>query len=408
MKTGKRIFKKIKQGWGSDSENQLYSPLVQVQQTATETPRGIENEKLNSNGIDARKNKETRSTLPAWQIRKKKASMPRPKSTGYLKDFNILSAEDDVGDDADTAYDDYVLSRQAAVGMDLAKRNGYTMNDGIGENNKSGYNDRKDIKDGTKVFQGIVYGKTKCHTVGEVNQTNGRHGGAEFCNDFEEKFKSGLSKPHQRRDNVVLIKDVGDRAAYWQNRDDESKKPNIRSTSSDVERNWKTPRQIRQMRDQVDPNEMTQYIYDSGVANRAAMWQKLEDDHFDKMVINPDKEWKGPKVRVVLPTDHPEYGRPPKGSKTEKRGIKAHKHVVKEIGELCLMIAENGELQDDGTVTITFRKLFQTYVAISNKVVGILIRARKRGLLHFNGEMLYQRQDEEEVIRLFNVPDLLE
>lgn len=44
------------------------------------------------------KNKETRSTLPAWQIRKKKASMPRPKSTGYLKDFNILSAEDDVGD----------------------------------------------------------------------------------------------------------------------------------------------------------------------------------------------------------------------------------------------------------------------------------------------------------------------
>ncbi|CAG2235251.1 unnamed protein product [Mytilus edulis] len=330
----------------------------------TDIPRGIENEKLNSYGIDAMKNKETRSTLPAWQIRKKKASMPRPKSTGYLKDFNILSAEDDVGDDADTAYDDYVLSRQAAVGMDLAKRNGYAMNEGIGENNKAGYNARKDIKDVTKDFQGNVYFNTKGHTANDsgkqfkVNETNGRHGGADFCNDFEEKFKSGLSKPHQRRDNVVLIKDVGDRAAYWQNRDDESKKPNIRSTSSDVERNWKTPRQIRQMRDQVDPNEMTQYIYDSGVANRAAMWQKLEDDHFDKMVINPDKEWKGPK--------------------------------------------------DDGTVTITFRKLFQTYVAISNKVVGILIRARKRGLLHFNGEMLYQRQDEEEVIRLFNVPDLLE
>ncbi|XP_052057484.1 uncharacterized protein LOC127698172 isoform X2 [Mytilus californianus] len=380
----------------------------------TGTDRGIENEKLNSNGIDTMKNKETRSNLPAWQIRKKKASMPRPKSTGYLKDFNILSAEDDVEDDADTAYDDYVLSRQAAVGMDLAKRNGYTINEGIGESNKASYNVRKDIKDVTKDFHGNVIGYTDVHTVGDrgqqfkVNETNGRLGGADFCNDFEEKFNCGLSKTRQRRDDVVLTRDVSGRAAYWQNREDDSRKPNICSTSSGVKRNWTTPRQIRQMKDQVDPNEMTQYIYDAGVANRAAMWQKLEDDHFEKMIINPDKEWKGPKVRVVLPTDHPEYGRPPKGSKTEKRGIKAHKHVVKEIGELCLMIAENGELQDDGTVTITFRKLFQTYVAISNKVVGILIRARKRGLLHFNGEMLYQRQDEEEVIRLFNVPDLLE
>ena len=158
----------------------------------------------------------------------------------------------------------------------------------------------------------------------------------------------------------------------------------------------------------MDPTQMTQFIYDHGVANRAAMWQKLEDDHFEQMMINPDKEWKGPVKWVVLDKDHPEYGRPPKGSKTETRGIKAHKHVVKEIGELCQIIAENGERQKDGTVTITFRKLFHTYVPISNKVVGILIRARKRGLLHFNGEMLYQRQDEDEIIQLFPMTDVLE
>lgn len=150
---------------------------------------------------------------------------------------------------------------------------------------------------------------------------------------------------------------------------------------------------------------MDQFIYDSAVAQRAALWQKREDDHFAQMIINPDKEWNGPCVRQVLDKSHPDYGRPPKGSKTEKRGIKAHKHVVKEIGELCRIIAECGDLQDDGTVTVTFKKLFNTYIPISNKVVGILIRARKRGLLHFNGEMLYQRQDEDEVIRLFSVPD---
>jgi hypothetical protein len=37
-----------------------------------------------------------------------------------------------------------------------------------------------------------------------------------------------------------------------------------------------------------------------------------------------------------------------------------------------------------------------------------LTNFRKRGLLHFNGEMLYQRQDEDEIIQLFSVTDLLE
>ena len=36
--------------------------------------------------------------LPAWQVRRRNRSMPRPKSTGYLKDFNIISEEDDVED----------------------------------------------------------------------------------------------------------------------------------------------------------------------------------------------------------------------------------------------------------------------------------------------------------------------
>ena len=40
------------------------------------------------------------------------------------------------------------------------------------------------------------------------------------------------------------------------------------------------------------------------------------------------------------------------------------------------------------------------YTVISNKVVGLLLRARKHGLVDFPGEMLYQRRDDHVVIKL--------
>ena len=40
------------------------------------------------------------------------------------------------------------------------------------------------------------------------------------------------------------------------------------------------------------------------------------------------------------------------------------------------------------------------YNRINDKLVGLLIRARKRGLLHFEGEMLYQSRDDEEWVVL--------
>jgi hypothetical protein len=105
---------------------------------------------------------------------------------------------------------------------------------------------------------------------------------------------------------------------------------------------------------------------------------------------------------VIIPVQFsvPRYGRPPEGSKTELRGLKAHSHISKEVVELCNLIKEYGESQKDGTVAITFGELFQMYTAISNKVVGILLRARKHGLLHFEGEMLYQRRDEGVLVTL--------
>ena len=43
--------------------------------------------------------------------------------------------------------------------------------------------------------------------------------------------------------------------------------------------------------------------------------------------------------------------------------------------------------------------------AFKDKLVGMLLRARKYGLVHFDGEMLYQRQDDHKEIRLLKSLD---
>ena len=99
------------------------------------------------------------------------------------------------------------------------------------------------------------------------------------------------------------------------------------------------------------------------------------------------------------------YGKPVPGSKTEARGIKAHESVEDEIRVLCSVIEEHGKPIEDGLAEIKFGELFKLYQVISNKVVGVLIRARKHGFVQFEGEMLYQRRDDNVVIKLIKSPE---
>lgn len=101
---------------------------------------------------------------------------------------------------------------------------------------------------------------------------------------------------------------------------------------------------------------------------------------------------------------HYSYGKPVAGSKTEARGIKAHEDVEDEIRVLCTVIEEHGTPLDGDIVEIKFGELFRLYSVISNKVVGVLIRARKHGYVEFEGEMLYQKRDDNVVIRLVKSP----
>lgn len=105
-------------------------------------------------------------------------------------------------------------------------------------------------------------------------------------------------------------------------------------------------------------------------------------------------------VEKAISKDDPNYGRPQQGTFTEARGQRAQIHVHKEMLELCEIIYMNGEEQEDGTTGILFGDLFRIYTRISDKVVGLLLRARKYRLVYFEPEMLFQGQNDEEPILL--------
>lgn len=97
--------------------------------------------------------------------------------------------------------------------------------------------------------------------------------------------------------------------------------------------------------------------------------------------------------------------RPKAGSLTEFRGKKANTQIYKEIFELCQIIHENGRfIKNDPQQRkeITFGELFDIYVHISNKVVGLLLRARKYELVTFEGECLFQKFHDHVPISLLH------
>jgi hypothetical protein len=72
----------------------------------------------------------------------------------------------------------------------------------------------------------------------------------------------------------------------------------------------------------------------------------------------------------------------------------AHAHVAREVVQLCNIIEKDGmRVATTSETLILFGDLWERYVSISDKVVGMLIRARKYGLLFFEGETLFERRD---------------
>ncbi|XP_040289407.1 actin-binding Rho-activating protein [Bufo bufo] len=140
----------------------------------------------------------------------------------------------------------------------------------------------------------------------------------------------------------------------------------------------------------------------SPVNNIKGKWENWSGEHVLTQKLNPfsddfDHEFA---MSTRLHKGDEGYGRPKEGTKTAERAKRAEAHIHREMKDLCFVISTMARQGKYGKVRVTFGELFDRYVRISDKVVGILLRARKHGMVDFPGEMLWQGRDDHVIITL--------
>ncbi|XP_035797890.2 actin binding Rho activating protein b [Amphiprion ocellaris] len=140
----------------------------------------------------------------------------------------------------------------------------------------------------------------------------------------------------------------------------------------------------------------------SAVGNLKSRWQTWASEHSVGQKLNPFSEYfdYNYSMSLRLQKGQDGYGRPKEGTRTAERAKRAEQHIHREIDDMCYVIRTMADPDPDGKTRVTFGQLFDRYVRISDKVVGILMRARKHGKVAFEGEMLWQGQDDAVTITL--------
>ncbi|XP_051811486.1 actin binding Rho activating protein b [Acanthochromis polyacanthus] len=140
----------------------------------------------------------------------------------------------------------------------------------------------------------------------------------------------------------------------------------------------------------------------SAVGNLKSRWQTWASEHSVGQKLNPFSEYfdYDYSMSLRLQKGQEGYGRPKEGTRTAERAKRAEQHIHREIDDMCYVIRTMADPDPDGKTRVTFGQLFDRYVRISDKVVGILMRARKHGKVAFEGEMLWQGQDDAVIITL--------
>ncbi|TKS88214.1 Actin-binding Rho-activating protein [Collichthys lucidus] len=140
----------------------------------------------------------------------------------------------------------------------------------------------------------------------------------------------------------------------------------------------------------------------SAVGNLKSRWQNWASEHTVNQKLNPFSEYfdYDYSMSLRLQKGQEGYGRPKEGTQTAERARRAEQHIHREIDDMCYVIRTMADPDLDGKTRVTFGQLFDRYVRISDKVVGILMRARKHGKVAFEGEMLWQGQDDGVIVTL--------
>ncbi|RZF42185.1 hypothetical protein LSTR_LSTR004334 [Laodelphax striatellus] len=134
------------------------------------------------------------------------------------------------------------------------------------------------------------------------------------------------------------------------------------------------------------------------LADKVSKFNSQINRHLESQQLNPfsGQFSRSPSPR---PFAKDEYGKPLAGSMTEMRGEVdcVVWGTVKSTGNSCINLILS---LFQYSIIEVFLHFFQMYTKISNKVVGLLLAAKKRGLVYFEGEMLFQRRDDNVLIAL--------
>lgn len=107
--------------------------------------------------------------------------------------------------------------------------------------------------------------------------------------------------------------------------------------------------------------------------SKVALWNKVADKHVKGQAMNPFSNDKKVDDLNKPKISREDYGKPPKGSLSELRAVKASIHVNREILQLCEVIDQCGERlfseqekPDDPRIAISFGELFTVSISHSS------------------------------------------
>lgn len=251
-----------------------------------------------------------------------------------------------------------------------------------------------------KLLQGSPTRRRKCSNL--VSQLT--KGWKQMENDEEEPEEDSRSLPKlaECRSESLETEDSG----YGENEGDT--KTDLEKKTDPTEENKEDTARIKRPTSSVNKavselqNINKAYKRRGPVNNIKGRWEKWSGDHTLNQKLNPfsdDFDHEYAKSKRLQKGDQG-YGRPKEGTKTAERAMRAEAHIHREMKDLCFIISTMANPGKDGKVRVSFGELFDRYVRISDKVVGILIRARKHGMVDFPGEMLWQGRDDYVIITL--------
>ncbi|XP_069740523.1 actin-binding Rho-activating protein [Narcine bancroftii] len=217
----------------------------------------------------------------------------------------------------------------------------------------------------------------------------------------------GDRSPTRRR---LRLSKAAELARSWETADREGKGP-LTSKASDGGREKRKEGKEEEAKgkdgagDRGKRKKLGEGVHVRSMGELRESWLKWAESHREKQKLNPfsddfDYEYA---MAFRLKKGDRGYGRPKEGSKSAERGERAQRHIRREVEELCYIIRSLGVQGKDGKTRVTFGALFDRYVTISDKVVGVLMRARKHGLVDFPGEMLWQGKHDHVTITLLDV-----